>query len=111
MLYLPDESQQDLVLRCLHQILSETVTACGHSCGRLRLIFRRGTATPRSADDLSENCAIEPITILRCFRLPSAPASRHLNSQTSGPRKRVDHVILPFCITSPFLLFSFRPTR
>lgn len=67
------------------------------------MIFRRSAATSRSASDLSENCAIEPITILRCFRLPSAPASRHLNSQTSGPRKRVDRVILPFCIASPFL--------
>ena len=30
----------------------------------------------------------DPRTILRCFRLPSAPISRHLNSQTSGPRRR-----------------------
>ena len=63
--------------------------------------------TSRSADDLSENCAIEPITILRCFRLPSDPASRHRNSQTSGPCERVDRVILPFCIASRLLLLAW----
>lgn len=59
---------------------------------------------PKIKTRLSGNWVIGPITILRCFRLPSGPASRHLTSQTSGPFERVDRMILPFCMASPFLL-------
>lgn len=44
------------------------------------------------------SCSTDPRTILRCLRLPSAPASRHLNSQTSGPLCRSARITLPFCI-------------
>jgi len=72
--------------------------------GSFGLISQRSAAIARSADDLSGNWVIGPITILRCFCLPSGPASRHLKSQTSEPFERVDRMILPFCMASPVLL-------
>src|SRR3974390_2773219 len=72
--------------------------------GSFGLISQRSAALARGADDLWGNWVVGPITILRCFRLPSGPASRHLKSQTSGPSERLDRVILPFCMASPFLL-------
>src|SRR5258708_32061900 len=69
-----------------------------------RLMWRWSAVIMRSAADSSANWRLEPMTILRCLRLPSGPDSRHLNSQTSGPFNRLDRVILPFCIVSPFLL-------
>src|SRR5450631_4059725 len=41
---------------------------------------------------------MDPRIILRCLRLPSALGSRHLNSQTSGPRCLSARITLPFCM-------------
>src|SRR5262249_13643402 len=44
---------------------------------------------------------------LACFRLPYAPGSRHLNSQTSGPYCRSARIKLPFCMDILSLRSSF----
>ena len=66
---------------------------------RMRHVYRsRNAEIAWRAADSSANCSTDPRTILRCFLLPSALGSRHLNSQTSGPRCRSARITLPFCM-------------
>src|SRR5438067_7609047 len=60
-------------------------------------------ATACRAADSSISCSVYPTTILRCFRFPSGPGSRHPNSQTAGPFRRSARIMLPYCICPPFV--------